>query len=105
MVAALAHLIGATVLDDSSTDRIAVALSEPFPWVEFLTVTSRREFVGEFLRTARACASVGRFERLSVVVANWRETAIARSLGLGETIAGLDYINDGGVAAEDPRAR
>jgi hypothetical protein len=104
MVSAFAQMIAATVLDEDSADLVADRLQIPFAWIEFLDEESRREFVGEFLRTARACASIARFERLAVVVANWRETATAYSLGLDMSIASLDYI-PGGSPAEDPRAR
>jgi len=103
MVAALARLIAATISDDSVTAKVADALGESFPWVEFLGDADTARFVRDFLRTARACASVGRFERLGVEVANWRETAIAYSLGLRSRPAELDYLPNT-VEADDPRA-
>lgn len=75
-LSALAQLIGAS-LDEETCDRIAIRLFEPFPWMEFLPGTARREFVGDFLRTARACAAISRFERLTVTLAAWRATAEA----------------------------
>lgn len=102
MVSALAGLIAASVSDDAVAERMSHSLSEPFPWIEFLDQEARVQFVGDFLRTARACAAVGRFERLGVEVANWRETAIGYSLGLGDRIADLDYYDEP-VAVEDPR--
>ena len=39
--------------------------------------------MGEYLRTARACASVGRFDRLSIVVANWQLKFISRQAEKG----------------------
>lgn len=77
MVGAFAHLIGATLVEGDIVERLAATLEESFPWMEFLDGPGRLRFVGDFLRTARACASVGRFDRLGVEVANWRETAIA----------------------------
>ncbi|MFT4187828.1 MAG: hypothetical protein QM621_04535 [Aeromicrobium sp.] len=103
MVAAFAQLIAATVQDQSVAERIAENLVGPFPWIEFLDEDSRRDFAGEFLRTARACASVGRFDRLAAVVGNWRETAEVLSLGLQHQLNDLDYI-PGGVAVSDPRS-
>ena len=73
---ALAQLISAS-LDDEMCDRLAQHLAEPFPWIEFLPASARREFVGEFLRTARACAAVSRFDRLTILLASWRGTAEA----------------------------
>lgn len=104
MVSAFAHLIAATVLDESTSDRLAEHLSTPFPWIEFLPTDARRDFVGDFLRTSRACASVERFDRLAVVVGNWRETATAYSLGLDKRLTDLDYLASG-ATAEDPRAQ
>lgn len=104
MVSAIAHLIAASVLDEGVADRIAGNLAAPFPWIEFLPDAARREFAGDFLRTARACASIKRFDRLAVVVGNWRETATAYSLGLDATLADLDYIA-GGTPVADPRTR
>jgi len=104
MVSAFAQMIAATVLDEGSADQLADRLRVPFAWIEFLDEPSRREFVGEFLRTARACAALARFERLALVVANWRETATAYSLGLDMGTANLEFI-PGGSPVEDPRAR
>ena len=99
MVAAFAQLIGASVKDEDFGNHLVENLSAPYPWMEFLSAGSRREFMGEYLRTARACASVGRFDRLSIVVANWRETAAAIAAGFDSTE--LDYI-PGGLAVIDP---
>lgn len=103
MVGALAQLIAATIVDDTAAERLAKTLQEPFPWMEFLDDRAQARFVGDFLRTARACASVGRFERLGIEVANWRETAIAYSLGLQDRPNELDYLAEG-VEVEDPGA-
>jgi hypothetical protein len=89
--------------DNLVTAKVADALRESFPWVDFLGDADTVRFVRDFLRTARACASVGRFERLGVEVANWRETAIAYSLGLQNRSAELDYLPNT-VEADDPRA-
>jgi hypothetical protein len=72
----LAQLIAAS-LDDEVTARIAGHMAEPFPWIELLPPESRNRFVGEFLRLARACAAVGRFERLAVALEAWEATAEA----------------------------
>lgn len=103
MVGALAHLIGATLVEDGVVERLAATLEESFPWVEFLDAPGRQRFVDDFLRTARACASVGRFDRLGVEVANWRETAIAYSLGLQNRPAELEYLAEPSTVP-DPRA-
>lgn len=103
LVAALARLIAVVVADDSAIDRVVESLRESFPWVDFLDDATAAQFVGDFLRTARACASVGRFERLNVEVANWRETAIAYSLGLQNRPNEFDYLPEA-VEVEKPRA-
>lgn len=100
MVAAFAQLIGASIKDEDFGNHLVESLSTPYPWMEFLSPESRREFMAEFLRTARACASIGRFDRLSIVVADWRETAAVISGGFDSTE--LDYI-PGGLAVVDPR--
>lgn len=102
MVSAFAQMIAATILDESSADGIAAKLSVPFAWIEFLSEPERRLFVDEFLRTSRACASVGRFDRLAVVVGGWRETATAYSLGLTGDQDDLEFIS-GGLTVKDPR--
>jgi hypothetical protein len=104
-LAALAQLIGAS-LDEEMGDRIASHLADPFPWIEFLPTEARREFVGEFLRVARACAAVSRFDRLTVLLAAWRGTAEAYA-DPSITIDGsdLDYLPAGSaVKVADPRA-
>jgi len=103
-LAALAQLIGAS-LDDEMCDRIASHLSDPFPWIEFLPDHARREFVGEFLRVARACAAVSRFDRLTVLLAAWRGTAEAYAdPNIAIDGSDLDYLPAGSaVEASDPR--
>jgi hypothetical protein len=101
---ALAQLIGAS-LDDEMCDRMALHLVEPFPWIEFLPEIVRREFVSEFLRTARACASVARFDRLTILISAWRGTAEAyadpRTPADGSD---LDYLPPSAVVeVVDPR--
>jgi hypothetical protein len=103
MVAAFAQLIAGVMVDESIADRLAsTSFAGPFPWVEFLDEDLRRQFVGDFLRIARACASVGHFDRLAVVVDNWRETAIAYSLGLDKVFAHSEYLEEA-LPVTDPR--
>jgi len=101
---ALAQLIAAS-LDDEMSDRVAQHLLEPFPWAEFLPADVRREFVGDFLRTARAGAAVGRFDRLTILIEAWRATAEAYAdphVNIGGP--DLDYLpRRGGVRVTDPR--
>lgn len=99
----LAQLIAAS-LDDAGCDRIAGDLSVPMPWIELLPEPRRREFIGEFLRTARACAAVGRFERLTICLHAWRTTAEAYAdPAISFAGADLDYL-DRAEPVTDPRA-
>lgn len=93
VIAVLSQLIAAIVTKEESASEISDILAKgPFPWIEFLPEKERTNFVGEFLRTAHACADVERFEPLSLLVANWRETAIAYSLGLNAEVESLEYL-------------
>ena len=102
MFGALAQLVAATLDDDRAAERLAETLQEPFPWTEFLDGPAHAQFVGDFLRTARACASVGRFDRLGIEVTNWRETAVAYSLGLQDRPNELEYLAED-LQIEGPR--
>lgn len=75
-LAALAQLIGAS-LDDDVADRLVGHLGDAFPWIEFLPLDRRREFLKSFLRLARACASVNAFDRLGIFLESWQATAAA----------------------------
>ena len=75
-LSALAQLIAA-FLDDDACERLISHLADPFPWIAFLPSKFQKEFVGDFLQTARACASVGRFDRLTIAISAWQATAEA----------------------------
>lgn len=76
VLAALTQLVAVSLRDDDG-DRIVQHLTEPFPWVELLPALYRTEFSAAFLRVARACASVGRFDRLAIFLEAWKATAAA----------------------------
>ncbi len=65
------------------------------PRLESLPAEARRSCVLEILATARACAAVGRFERLTIALAAWKGTAEAYA---DPTIAldgsDLDYLDE-----------
>ncbi len=103
MTQAFAQMLGALVLDDDKTDRLLERLRVPFGWLDLLSADEQRRFAEEFFRTARACAAAGNFERLAIEVGNWRETAVAYSLGLRERLDTIEYLDED-LAAEDPRA-
>lgn len=54
---------------------LADALTDAFPWVEFLPPTERGLFVDEFSRVVSAAASVDNFEPLSQLLREWSATA------------------------------
>lgn len=103
MVNALSQLIAGLTVEEDSADRVATILQRgPFPWLEFFNDAGRREFVAKFIRTAHACADVQRFEALSVVVGNWRETALALSLGMDREISEVEHLDEP-VPARSPK--
>lgn len=104
-LSALAQLIAAS-LDDEGCDRIASHLAEPFPWIEFLPVQEQRDFVAEFLKMARACAAVARFDRLTILLAAWQATAEAYAdPSVTSDGSDLTYLDvDDVVPAPDPRS-
>jgi len=64
------------------------ALGEAFPWLEFLPLGDRRQFVDEFSRVVTAAGAVDNYEPMSQLVQEWRSTAevhadpkLARRLG------------------------
>jgi len=81
--------------------RIAAEMQPLAAWaagmlrLESLPAAARRSFVLEILATARACAAVGGFERLTIALAAWKGTAEAYA---DPTIAldgsDLDYLSD-----------
>jgi hypothetical protein len=75
-LSALAQLIAAS-LDDEACERLVDRLADPFPWIALLPSKFRKEFIVEFLGTARACASIGRFDRLTIALNAWQSTAEA----------------------------
>lgn len=71
------------------------------PWLEFLPAHVREEFMDDFVRTARACSSIGNFDRLGGALEAWKGTAEAYAAGLDPSGDDLDYID--GDAVPDPR--
>lgn len=85
-----------------SEEPLPERLRDPFPWVEFLNEGDGQAFAVEVVRIARACASVGHFDRLVLTVHAWRATA--------EAIAGgytpddeLDWLQAQEPAAQPQR--
>lgn len=101
-ISALAQLIAAS-LDDEGRDRIVTSLAIPFPWIEFLPDDAKREFADEFVRTAHACASVGQFQRLTIVINAWEATAEACADGIPPDGSDLDFFDEP-EPVPDPRS-
>lgn len=51
------------------------ALASRFPWMKFLPVEARKQFVTEFVETVKACASIQNDAALDELVRAWKSTA------------------------------
>lgn len=89
----LSRLIAAS-LDEDTADRIAGHLTAELPWIQFLPEVQRRAFVGDYFRTARACASIGDFRRLGIEIEAWSETAAAYAADIDPTGADLEILDE-----------
>jgi hypothetical protein len=54
---------------------LASALTEAFPWLEFLPPGDRKLFVDEFSRVTAASAELDNYAALSQLLSEWRATA------------------------------
>jgi hypothetical protein len=54
---------------------VSRALESRFPWMRFLPVDARKEFVSEFVETLKACASIQNAAALDELVQAWKSTA------------------------------
>lgn len=75
----LSDALAALVHDDTLFDRYVAKLTDQLPWVAFLPQADRRLFVTEITDTLRACASIGRFTALAVLIEDWKSTAVVWS--------------------------
>jgi hypothetical protein len=83
---AVASVIEVLAGDDRTTP--IIRLGRTFPWVQFLPDEDKTEFVEDIVKTARACASVAKFEPLEVAIHAWKSTAEAHAAGWGK----VDYV-------------
>jgi hypothetical protein len=60
-------------------DLLTRVFPEAFPWVRWLPDDAVREFLVEYIETARAAADLGTIGPLAPVVASWKATAEAYS--------------------------
>lgn len=96
-IGVLSQLISSTLSNVS-----APQIVDSLPWAEFFPADVRRRFVHDFLRTARACAEVGNFDRLGVALEAWKGTAEAYAAGIDPSGSDLTYLDPEPV--QDPRA-
>lgn len=73
------QIIAAAVTDWPRS--FAARLRDPFPWMLFLSDAAQEQLADELVATARACASVARFEPLATVIHAWQSTAEAHAAG------------------------
>jgi hypothetical protein len=71
----LTRTFAALVKQDESARGLLLTLPEIFPWVRFLPDEAVREFLVEFVETARACAEIQRFTALHQMIIEWKSTA------------------------------
>ncbi|EMY35005.1 hypothetical protein D477_006713 [Arthrobacter crystallopoietes BAB-32] len=95
-----ASLVAASLApgDSSFAERLLV----PFPWLGFLSTHQREQFATEIVEVSRACASISSFDRLFVVLAEWRSTAEAIAAGYRPDDE-LDWLDER-ETVDDPRA-
>ena len=84
--------------DSSFAERLLV----PFPWLGFLPAQQREQFATEIVEVSRACASISSFDRLFIVLAEWRSTAEAIAAGFTPDDE-LDWLDER-ESVDDPRA-
>jgi hypothetical protein len=58
---------------------LANGLRDRLPWLRFLPDSDQEQFIADFIGTAQACSSLGSFDQLGVLIAQWRNTAYAWS--------------------------
>ena len=58
---------------------MAKGIPEAMPWLRLLPPGDLEEFTREFVEVAEACGSLGSFDRLGLLLAEWRKTAYAWS--------------------------
>jgi len=83
---AVASVLEVLAGDDGTPPTIRMVRT--FPWVQFLPDEDKQEFVDDMVKTARACASVAKFEPLDIAIRAWKSTAEAHAAGWGKT----DYV-------------
>jgi hypothetical protein len=76
VVGSQARLFVAMMKDDPhAVELLTRVFPEAFPWVRFLPTDAVREFLVEYVETARAAAELGTIGPLAPVIASWKATA------------------------------
>jgi hypothetical protein len=58
---------------------MAEGLPHALPWLRMLPTSDLEQFTKEFLEVAETCGSLGSFDRLGLLLSEWRNTAYAWS--------------------------
>ena len=61
--------------DPAAVGMLTRVFPEAFPWVRFLPEEAVREFLVEFMETARAASDLGTMSPMAAVIASWKSTA------------------------------
>ena len=59
---------------------MAAGLPDALPWLRMLPRSDLEQFTKEFVEVTEACGSLGSFDRLGLLLSEWRDTAYAWSL-------------------------
>lgn len=71
----MSQIFVAMMRTDEGARQLLQLLPDTFPWVRFLAPDEVREFLVEFVETARACAAIDNYAALDTAVTAWRHTA------------------------------
>lgn len=82
---------------------MANSLADEYPWIEFLPVDQRREFVGNYFRLLRASAKLGTFGRVTELLNSWEGTAEAYALGLEPVAIDRNFLASDEALVPAPR--
>ncbi len=74
---------------------MADGLPEALPWLRMLPSDDLRQFTKEFVEIAEACGSLGAFDRLGLLLSEWRNTAYAWSRPEVLQALQADHAGDG----------
>ncbi len=73
---------------------MAKGLPEAMPWLRMLPESDLEEFTREFVEVAEACGSLGSFDRLGLLLTEWRNTAYAWSRPQALQVLRTDHASE-----------